>query len=151
MPLHGTHEQMIASYYFDCDEIKKINYHFPDSILEYDELIEETKASIRFMDTINVELEDSNYSWKEYIIYEIHNAYEKESDEMALLEASEYYIFYMDGYYIQTELGNYRNWIYAVEIDDEYLRLTKYLKDLESKLLDKIVLIGLEIARLSEI
>ena len=147
MPLYGNKEQRDASRYFDLKCMNARKYDLPENIYDYDKLIKETKESIEFMDTLYEELED-NPLLKEDIINQIQYEYVKESNEKALFETSEYYIFHMDGYYIDTIDGNSRNWIYAVEIDQEYYRLKKYINDLESKFNEKIVLIGLEIALL---
>ena len=149
MPLHGNHAQRDASIYFDLKCMNARKYNIPENILEFDKLIKEANESIELMDSLREELEDYNSSCNHLIThYESYNVYENDSYETALFESSEYYIFYMDCYYIDTADGNSRNWIYAVEIDQEYYKLKKYINDLESKLKDKIVLIGLEIALL---
>tara|TARA_B110000259_G_C14031761_1_gene407050 strand:+ start:4814 stop:5323 length:510 start_codon:yes stop_codon:yes gene_type:complete len=148
MPLYGSQEQRDASHYFDIKCMNARKYDIPENIYDYGKLIKETKKSIELMDSIYEELEDANPLLKEYIIKHIQYEYVNDSNEMTLFEAGEYYIYHMDGYYVDTVDGNSREWIYAVEIDQEYYKLKKYINDLESKFNDKIVLIGLEIALL---
>ena len=150
MPLHGSHVQKDASTYFNTEYMKIYRVcNFPENIIDYYKLIDDTKKFIELMNSIYEELEDSNNSWKkEDILYKIRHVYKECDSEMTIFKESKYFIFHTGGYYIQTTEGNKRNWIYSHELDSEIEELKNYLRKLESVLVEKNIRIGLEIALL---
>jgi hypothetical protein len=152
MPLHGCHQQREASIYFDIDAMNKRKQHkeIPENIMILEKIIEKTKEDIAFVNDLYEFSEDFDYTYNEYIVTE-YIPYDIAMNDATLLVNSEYYIFHMDGYYIKTAEGNHRNWVYVAEINDEYERLLKYLEELEAKMREKVVNIGLEIALLVKV
>lgn len=150
MPLHGTHNQRDASYFFNINYIKnRRNIIIPENILELEKRIIKKKKSLNFLDELyNVEKYNSTINQFNEDILEKIDLYENPNNEKFLFEKSDYYIIYLDGYYIKTKEGNYRNWIYSIEIGKEYEQLEKYIIILEEELRQKIINIGIEIALL---
>lgn len=151
MPLHGTRNQLDASYYFHISDVnKRKNIIIPENILELEKLIIKKKNTINFLELLyEEEYFDSTIDYFNQHILEKIDSYKNPSDEKLLFKESNYYIVYLGGYYIKTKEDNYRNWVYSIELDIEYEKLQKYIIILEEELRQKIINIGLEIALLS--
>lgn len=150
MPLHGTNNQRDAHYFFDIYYInKRKNVIIPKNIVELEHKITKKRESILFLESLyDEEYIDSTIDhFNEYTIETI-DSYENASDEKLLFEESGYYVIDLGGYYIETKEGNYRNWVYDIELNTEYKQLKKNIVILEEELRRKILNIGVEIALL---
>jgi hypothetical protein len=150
MPLHGTRNQLDASYFFDIGSVnKRKNIIIPENILELEKLIKKKKGSLKFLELLFCEeYVDSIVNRFDKHILEKIALYKNPCNEKLLLEESDYYVVYLGGYYIETAEGNHRNWIYANEIDIECVELHKYIILLEEELKQKIINVGVKIALL---
>jgi hypothetical protein len=135
MSLQGTHLQYDVSRYFPSDSISNQN-PIPTDILKLIKLIEENKQNLNFITSLYNECFNSKTDDPLYDnhIYESISKYEKPHEEQYIYKKSEYYVFDMGSFNIKTTDGNYRNWIYAFEIDTEYNFLTNKIKEMESQL-----------------
>lgn len=147
MSLHGSDKQLYAYNYFNKYDINKSkNFIIHDNILKLEKSIRKTKDTIKSFE-IFYKKECYNYKKSfdhEYIVKTINNI----TEEKFLFEESNYNIFSLKNYYIETKEGNYRNWLYSVEINTEKILLQKHLIILEEELRKKIINIGIEIALL---
>lgn len=143
--------QRLAYNYFDSDSItyKRAGKKIPDNIIELEKLIELTQDDIIFIDSLHDDIEFSCDSLDKWILEEISN-YKFKSDEEMMFEKSKNSIIYLDEYYIETVEGNHRNWLYPIEVYEEFIRLYEFKSKLNLILKEKIVNIGLEIALLRE-
>jgi hypothetical protein len=136
MPLHGTNIQLDASRYFESyfsdDKKPLLQIHIDDNNLE--KLIDEQKNTLDFINSVYEECfnakNDSSYD--SYILETIAS-YKNINDETLIYEKSEYYVFDMDGYFIDTKEGNTRNWIYSFEIEEAYNKLKETIEDLDNR------------------
>jgi hypothetical protein len=136
MPLHGTNIQLDASRYFESyfsnDKKPLLQIHIDDNNLV--KLIDEQKNTLDFINSVYEECfnakNDSSYD--SYILETIAS-YKNINDETLIYEKSEYYVFDMDGYFIDTKEGNTRNWIYSFEIEEAYNKLKETIEDLDNR------------------
>lgn len=142
MPVSANNEQLIASKYFESffNVILKDNI-IPEDISELKYIISKKKNTSEFLHFIYDQcfnVKDTSYN--KHITKTIKN-YVNCNDELYMYEKSEYYIFDIDKNFIRTKEGNYRNWIYAFEIDKAYNDLQDELINLEIILEKKQLLI----------
>lgn len=135
MALHGTNLQYDVSRYFPSDSIIINNIQTTD-IQELVKLIDENKKHLNFINSIYNECFNTKTDDRLFDIHIIESIskYERSNDEHNIYKKSDYYVFDMGGYTIQTLEGNYRNWIYAFEIDTEYNILASNIKEIEKQL-----------------
>jgi hypothetical protein len=127
--------QYDVSRYFPSDSITNQNPIQTD-IPMLIKLIEETKKDLNFIislynECFNTKTDDPLFDSH---IQESISKYEKPNEEQSIYKKSEYYVFDMGSFNIKTTDGNYRNWIYAFEIDTEYNFLTNKIKEMERQL-----------------
>jgi hypothetical protein len=127
--------QYDVSRYFPSDSVINQN-PIPSDIPELIKLIEENKKNLNFITSLynecfNAKTDDPIFDTH---IYESISKYEKPHDEKTIYKKSEFYVFDTGEYAIKTTEGNYRNWIYAFEIDTEYNFLTNKIKEMERQL-----------------
>ena len=151
MPLHGSKLQIDTMYYFDSyfHNIIRTNMSKLD-IPELEKRIAKKKDTLKFIDSIYKETFDATCPTNNAYIYddifcekyatfndyilETISGYENANDEKILYEKSEYFVFETGGYFVESNEGNHRNWIYSFEIETAYNTLKKIIKNLERKL-----------------
>lgn len=150
MSPHGTSEQLYAYNYFNKYDINKSkNLIIHDHILKLEKSIRKTKDTIKSFEIFyKKECYNSNKLLDFNFILGRIASYRNPSDEKLLFEESNYYILSLNNYYIETKEGNYRNWLYSIEINTEKKLLQKHIIILEKELRKKIINIGIEIALL---
>ena len=60
-----------------------------------------------------------------------YNKFAKDNSEEELLQVSGYVLFDLDEYYIELSNGNYRNWVYEVELFDIRKKLKAKICEIE--------------------
>jgi hypothetical protein len=135
MPIHGTHSQLKTYRLFDnyfSGYIKPNNSKL--AVTELEKIIAEKKATLEFVDSIYEETFTARYDDFDDHILETISKYKNNNDEQILYEKSKYIVFETGEYYVETKEGNFRNWIYCIEIDTFINNLKKKIKNLEQKL-----------------
>jgi hypothetical protein len=127
--------QYDVSRYFPSDSITN-QKPIPNDIPELIKLICENKQNLNFIislynECFNTQTDDPLFDKH---IRESISKYEKPHNELFIYVKSEYYVFDMGEYFIKTLDGNYRNWIYAFEIDTEYNFLTNKITEMDRQL-----------------
>tara|TARA_B110000261_G_scaffold7081_1_gene7293 strand:+ start:577 stop:984 length:408 start_codon:yes stop_codon:yes gene_type:complete len=127
--------QYDVSGYFPSDSITN-QKPIPHDIPELIKLICENKQNLNFImslynECFNTQTDDPLFDKH---IRESISKYEKPHNELFIYVKSEYYVFDMGEYFIKTLDGNYRNWIYAFEIDTEYNFLTNKITEMDRQL-----------------
>ena len=137
MPIYKNNNQLNASRYFELyfSGKTKVNV-IPEDIQELEMLIEKKKNTLEFINLIYDECYNDNFN----IIKSISN-YLKCNDELIIYEKSEYYVFDTGRHFIRTKDGNYRNWIYAVEINKAYNALQDEIINFQLILEKKLLLL----------
>ena len=132
MPLHGTHEQLQMTRMFNKFlsknlEITPENYYNKYSIDKIEYKIKKFNNLISFLN----EILDDMYYVDEYddILDTINNF-----NENSILEKSQYLIYDLDGYAINLNNNNYRNWVYKYEIDSYIKMCNNNINSLEKAL-----------------
>ena len=135
MPLHGTHSQLKTYRLFDTYFSGYIKPNTSKlSITELEKIIAEKKATLEFIDSINEETFIARYDDFDDHILDTISKYKNNNEEQLLYEKSKYIVFVTGEYYVETKEGNFRNWIYSIEIDTFCKNLEKNIKKLEQKL-----------------
>lgn len=138
MPLHGTNIQLDASRYFESyfNDLKK-PLQIPDDNNKLEKLIDEQKNKHDFINSVYEECFNAKNDPYDSYIHETIVSYKNINNEPLIYEKSEYYVFDMDGYFIDTKEGNNRNWIYSSEIEEAYNKLKETIENLELTLDDR--------------
>jgi len=112
MPLYGTYLQRDCYRFFEnLEENLEFTYN-KDDISDVQKTKEKIKKNIKLFDEAWMDMmyegEHSDY----------YDKFAKDNNEEKLLQASDYVLFDLDEYYIELPNGNYRSWIYEVELFD---------------------------------
>jgi hypothetical protein len=136
-----TTDQLNASLYFESYLNNKQDNVIPDDIDNLTLCIAKKKNTLEFITLIY----DECFNAKDNIYYK-HimlsiSRYVNYSNEKQIYKKSNYYIFDMGIHFIRTKEGNYRNWIYAFEIDEAYNALQLEIINLDITLEKKVSLL----------
>lgn len=112
MPLYGTYLQRDCYRFFEnLEENLEFTYN-KDDISDVQKTKEKIEKNIKLFDEVWLDMmyegEHSDY----------YDKFAKDNNEEKLLQASDYVLFDLDEYYIELPNGNYRSWIYEVELFD---------------------------------
>ena len=142
MSIITNNNQLNASCYFELylNNKKKDNV-IPEDIADLQMFIVKKKNTIEFINLIYDECFNAKDNlYYNHIIRSI-SRYVNYNNEKQIYKKSNYYIFDMGIYFIRTKEGNYRNWIYAFEIDEAYSNLQLEIINLSITLEKKILLV----------
>jgi hypothetical protein len=142
MPIYINNEQLNTFKYFELyfSDNKTDNF-IPEDIPELESLISTKKTTLEFINFIYDECFNATSNSYQYHISKTISNYINCNDEQFIYDKSKYYVFDMDRYFIRTKEGNYRNWIYAFEIDKAYNDLQDEIINLQLILEKKQILL----------
>lgn len=128
-----TTDQLNSSLYFESYLNNKEDNVIPGDIDNLTLFIAKKKNTLEFINLIY----DECFNAKDNIYYN----HIIQCNEKQIYKKSNYYIFDMGIHFIRTKEGNYRNWIYAFEIDEAYNALQFEIINLDITLEKKISLL----------
>lgn len=112
MPMYGSYLQRDCYRFFEnLEENLEFTYN-KDDISDVRKTKEKIEKNIKLFNEAWMDMMyEGEYS-------EYYDKFAKDNNEEKLLQASDYVLFDLDEYYIELPNGNYRSWVYEVELFD---------------------------------
>ena len=125
MPMYGSYLQRECHRFFEnLEENLEFTYN-KDDFCDVQKTKEKIEKNIKLFEEVWIDMmyegENSDY----------YNKFAKDNSEEELLQVSGYVLFDLDEYYIESSNGNYRNWVYEVELFDIRKKLKAKICEIE--------------------
>lgn len=125
MPMYGSYLQRDCYRFFEnLEENLEFTYN-KDDISDVRKTKEKIEKNIKLFNEAWMDMMyEGEYS-------EYYDKFAKDNNEEKLLQASDYVLFDLDEYYIELPNGNYRSWVYEVELFDIRKKLKAKICEIE--------------------